>query len=440
MDEKDRGIRVLVEYFKSLREEIHIRIREHSRLVWVKIVSLGLITSFLIERFYAGEASVSGGVASSHFFYLIWIVPLAGGVFDMLIAGNLRAIGNLGHYIRRYFDGKFFRKCVNVEGLAFWEQVAGQPVAKFRCYTITDVVVIWIFTLVSYIITVLLRWQLGFTLVDAGLSIGCGVVISVGVVGLVRSITMKRDFFYVEIGGVPNIRWKSLKKAIILRTGVIESRPALATSGYSMSVVGLPPNKRYKLEGGEFIVCLLRGSLKGTGRMSLKESRLLEEGTTLRSGDEGCLLFVCSDEGDNDTYKDEIHGMEIEWSKYDRDMFRTSPQILVDAYRINLWYLGPNKHGGIHNHSQEPIPFVEFHTQLRGNGWMVKYADERGEKRIEEIEMTRGYTHDLFCTIREGEISYPWHEYVAGEKGSLFVVFEDTTRQAPKGFSFSYWQ
>jgi len=223
----------------------------------------------------------------------------------------------------------------------------------------------------------------------------------------------------MELGGFQNIRWKECKG------GIRESRPSLQTSGYRMNIVYMPPNAEYELKGREFIVCLLRGSIVNLP-LSIRKSLLLEKGGLLKSGENGCLLFVCRDEGDNNKYFDDISGIEIKWSKYDTNMYRTVPQIHVDKYRINLWYLGPNKHGGIHNHSNDPVPFVEFHTQLRGNGWMVKYTDEMGEKELEKVVMVRGYTHDLFCSVKGKKITYPWHEYIAGENGSLFIVFEDT--------------
>lgn len=234
--------------------------------------------------------------------------------------------------------------------------------------------------------------------------------------------------------------------------------PSLKTSGYDMTILYMPPNQEYKLKGKDIIICILRGNisriqyvkykpkvkdiiiriLKGNisnlnqykslgSFLSVGKSLLLENGGLLRSGENGCLLFVGKDEGDNNIYKDNISGMEIKWSEYDTDMYKTVPQIHVDKYRINLWYLGPNKHGGIHNHSNDPVQFVEFHTQLRGNGWMVKYEDQQGEKKLEkEVEMVRGYTHDLFCRLTDRKVTYPWHEYVAGENGTLFIVFEDT--------------
>lgn len=419
MDEKDQEIHLLTEYFKSLREEIHIRIKEHTRLVWIKIVSLGLIISFLTERFYTGGASLGGESSTSYLFHIVWIIPLAAVIFDILIAGNLRDINNLGHYIKEYFEGKFFRKYVGVPEFSFWEEVAGQGIPEYRCYTKRDMMAIWLFTFASWGFSGLSRWQFGFTWVDAILALLCLAGVIVALRCLIRSITMKRMLFHIEIGGVPNIGWKWDK-------GIMESEPSLRTAGYNFNLLYIPPNIKHKLKGGEFIVCLLRGSVMSEKHLSLRKSLLLHEDFRVESGENGCLLFVCRDEGDNKKYKDDILGMRIEWSEYDSNMYRTRPQIHVDKYRINLWYLGPNKHGGIHNHSHEPIPFVEFHTQLRGNGWMVKYKDEDGKNEIERVKMTRGDTHNLFCDIKDNRAVYPWHEYIADEKGSLFLVFEDT--------------
>jgi len=237
----------------------------------------------------------------------------------------------------------------------------------------------------------------------------------------------------MEIGGVPNIRWNKG------REGVMKSEPSLRTSGYTMNLLYIPPDREYKLRGMEFIVCLLRGSIISKYHLPLRKSMLLKGDFLLKSGENGCLLFVCRDEGDNYKFFDDISGLEIKWSEYNRDlrMYRTIPQIYVDGYRINLWYLGyldpkdiesakHKAHTKIHNHSNEPIPFVEFHTQLRGDGWMVKYEDKEGKKELERIKMVRGYTHDLFCSIKDKKVIYPWHEYIAEKKGSLFIVFENT--------------
>ena len=421
MDEKGRGIHLLTEYFKSLREEIHVRIVEHTRLVWIKIVSLGIIISFFMKTFYAPGATSAEVSSTSHLFYLIWIIPLAAIIFDMLIASNLRDINNLGQYIRKYLEGKAFNQYVDIPKFNFWEEVAGQGNPKLRCYTKGDVVVIWLFTLASGIFSWLLRRQLGFDSLDTVLSLICGIGIIFALRYLILSLTMERKFYtQKEIGGVLNLRWGKRKE------GIMESKPSLRTSGYNLTFLYIPPHTKYKLKGGEFIACLLRGDFIGEKELLLRKSLLLDRGFSLKSGEDGCLLFVCKDEGDNKKYKDRISGIEIEWSEYDSNMYRTKPQIYIDKYRINLWYLGPNKHGGIHNHSDESIPFVEFHTQLRGSGWMVKYHDKEGKNEMEKVKMTRGYTHDLFCDVKYKEVVYPWHEYIADEEGSLFIVFEDT--------------
>lgn len=217
---------------------------------------------------------------------------------------------------------------------------------------------------------------------------------------------------------------------------ILESTPALRTSGYEMRLLHVPSGVKHEVQGEKIIACLLRGSVVSEPRLPFRESRVVEKGFSLRAGDTGCLLFVCVDEGDvdegdNGKYMDQVRGLDISWSEYDGNMYKTLPQIHVDEYRINLWYLGPKKRGGIHNHADEQVQFVEFHTQLRGGGWMVRYDRGKGKRgpefvRRDRIKMPIGYTHPLFCSLEGGIPVYPWHEYIADKRGSLFVVFEDT--------------
>ena len=101
---EQQEITVILEYFKSLREEIHLRIKEHTHLVWIKLVVLGAIISFLIATFYGQEST------SSPIFLTFWIIPVVAIIFDMLIASNLRVINNLGYYIKFYIEGEAFAK------------------------------------------------------------------------------------------------------------------------------------------------------------------------------------------------------------------------------------------------------------------------------------------------------------------------------------------
>lgn len=224
----------------------------------------------------------------------------------------------------------------------------------------------------------------------------------------------------MEIGNIPEIGWNKSSE------GVVKSMPSLNTAGYSMELVQLSPHAKYELNGPKTIVCLLRGTLKGKHAPALRKSSLIDGRVSFKAGSDGCLLFVCIDHDGDYAYFENISGLKVTWEQFDSNMYKTTPQIHVDGYRINLWYLDSDKHGGIHNHATEPLPFVEFHTQLRGHGWMVKYEDKDGKKETERVEMRQGYTHDLFCSTDRKQPIYPWHEYIAGNNGTLFIAFEDT--------------
>ena len=194
MTVNEQELTLLIEYFKSLREEIHLRIREHTRLVWIKIVSLGAIISFLMERFYA-IGKVGGDPNNG--LYFVWIIPSAAVIFDFLIAGNLRTIYNLGAYIKRYMERMAFKEYVDIQGLKFWEEgVAQAPEQReYHCYTVPDMIIIWSFTLASWAFSVVLRWLVGFNYyVDIPMAVISVVFISFALRYLIRSITMEREF------------------------------------------------------------------------------------------------------------------------------------------------------------------------------------------------------------------------------------------------------
>lgn len=114
----------LIEYFKSLREEIHIRITEHTRLVWIKVAVLGGVISFLTTESHDLALPSSPTVTVSPVLYLLWIIPLLAVVFDVLIAGNVRVINNLGYYIKNYVERHTLR--------AVKDDIANVPVCKIR--------------------------------------------------------------------------------------------------------------------------------------------------------------------------------------------------------------------------------------------------------------------------------------------------------------------
>lgn len=225
----EQQFNLLTEYFKSLRDEIHLRIKEHTQLVWIKIITLGFIIYYSsIER----DKLFKGNLC-----YFIWLIPLAAIIFDMLIAGNLRDINNLGHYIKQYIENSDFTKFkenVNIykpdepvrnntfsdrimhpisllldrwsdkksqtfkgskDKLKFWEESVAQGKLKYHCYTVEDTLGIWLFTLGSFLFSCLFCCNLGWNWRHIVICVISGIGTFVYAFGyLIRSITMKRQF------------------------------------------------------------------------------------------------------------------------------------------------------------------------------------------------------------------------------------------------------
>jgi predicted transcriptional regulator len=278
-----------IEYFKSLRQEIHIRIQEHSRLVWLKIISLGVMIYFLIGQSYDFKMNVVH--LKTPLLYLAYIIPLTAVIFDFMIAGNLRVICNIGCYIKTYIENESFvdlkdkiqgdlekktlcKKEIDgkLEGLikngenyeifkqlieelknngysihrkkkpserflkkifekkfkeikegeeykivdegrefivkrekyylrfeylkfGFWEEKAAQAFPKYRCYTLWDVIVIWLFTFGSGIFSVFFRPQkVPLYVIDIILIFILVIGIFFAIYHLIRSIKMIRRF------------------------------------------------------------------------------------------------------------------------------------------------------------------------------------------------------------------------------------------------------
>jgi len=227
----------------------------------------------------------------------------------------------------------------------------------------------------------------------------------------------------IEIGGVPNIKWSEVGEDIL------ESQPALRTSGYTMNLLYIPPNKEHTLKGEEFIALLLRGSVIGKYDLPVRKSLLFMGDFPFKSGENGCLFLVCQDEGDNHKYLDDISGLEVKWDKIPT-MYVAKPFIFVDDYLIALNYIAPGDSCGIHDHSTPLPPLrepfgMEFHMQLRGNGWMREFEDKEGTREVSRVGMLKGFTHDLFGFVKDKAVVYPWHDYIAGVNGALFMLLVD---------------
>lgn len=240
MTKEEQKIDALIGYFKLLKEEIHLRIQEHTRLVWIKIISLGAAISCLIGKFYEPIMKNEDFSAMSPLLYFVWIIPIAAIVFDMLIAGNQRIITNLGYYIKKYIEsGAFaeFKKDIKlltptlIEGkdqytflewvmhpltlltemlkkrkkpepgtpsehpFMYWEEAAAQAKLIYHCYTVEDVVGIWLFTLASCMFSLLFRFKLNpVWYVDFPLSVICVIGTLYALVYLWSSLTTERKF------------------------------------------------------------------------------------------------------------------------------------------------------------------------------------------------------------------------------------------------------
>jgi hypothetical protein len=233
----------------------------------------------------------------------------------------------------------------------------------------------------------------------------------------------------MDIGNVEGLKWSERKDGILI------SEPAITTSGYRMFAVYLPPKMKYELHGYDSIVVVLRGHLIEPELKTLNS--FIVKNVVLKSGSDEVLLWICEDTGDNKIMKDKFSGLPLHWEHIknliptrefeEKDMYYSRPQIHLDKYRINFWYAGPNVDCGIHNHSDEKVPFLEIHTQLRGSGWMEVFREKNYETIVKKVPMKVGFTHEPFWKLEKGKlIRYPLHQYEASSDGALWMVFEDT--------------
>lgn len=182
------GLQAVIQQFNTLRDEVHLRVRQHTQLVLFKIITLGAVTSFFVEKttlLTPPDATPRHPIG----FYL-WLVPLMGAAMDALIAGNLRALYNIGPYIKSHIE-PLFRRSVN-DAMIFWEEAVATNTSKTACYTRTDIVFIGMFTVAPLLVVAVVRLSGGFRPIDAA-----ALVMNVGLSGwsialMLRAVTAKR--------------------------------------------------------------------------------------------------------------------------------------------------------------------------------------------------------------------------------------------------------
>jgi hypothetical protein len=134
--------RFLLEYFKEMRTEINLRIKNHSSLVWAKVVSTGVLMSFLLAQNINPKIRITGFV----------LVPVIAVLYDIMIAQNLRAMHKLGQFVRDQLENVLFPDFV------LWENYAGQKNIEERNYGSVDIFLLITFTFGTMLTTFYLLW------------------------------------------------------------------------------------------------------------------------------------------------------------------------------------------------------------------------------------------------------------------------------------------
>jgi hypothetical protein len=154
----------LYEQFKTLREEIHLHVKQHTQMVIFKIISLGAAASFISEKMIFPSKTCANSLSVNTIQYYVWLIPFLAVVFDTLIAGNLRSMYNIGPYIKKYIE-PIFRNSSSLH-TRFWEEAVASTSSKYFCYTIPDLIFIWVFTIAPTLLTIEVRYSSGLKMID----------------------------------------------------------------------------------------------------------------------------------------------------------------------------------------------------------------------------------------------------------------------------------
>lgn len=102
---------VAIEYFRAVRAEIELRIKNQSYYTISKIVACGGLLGHL--------GTNQPGLA-------VFAVPLIAVFLDFVIHHNLAIINSLGRYVRDELEEKVFSSTVATKNLVLWETYGGQ--------------------------------------------------------------------------------------------------------------------------------------------------------------------------------------------------------------------------------------------------------------------------------------------------------------------------
>jgi len=195
----ERDLTPIVEQFKTLREEIHIRIKLHAQFVVLKIVAIGAVASFFFDKPIKLPIKGDSQITSTPENLYLWLLPFIAIIFDLLIAGNLRSMYNIGPYIKMCIEPIFKEK--SGKDSYYWEETVASYSSHYRCYKASDLVVIWLLTFVLIFLVLSIQFAQGMSLYD-----WVGIIVSIGfaifsLIQLISSVSKKRKY---PINGIPN--------------------------------------------------------------------------------------------------------------------------------------------------------------------------------------------------------------------------------------------
>lgn len=143
MDAKQKETFIL-EYFKELRVEINLRIKNHTTLVTLKVMTIGALLAFLLT-----EQAITLEKLKP---YGLLLVPAMAMLFDIMICQNIHTINQIGVYIRDHMEPR-------VDGIKLWESEVAQKNINKRCYGRVDAIVIALLTLGTCGLVLYVLWK-----------------------------------------------------------------------------------------------------------------------------------------------------------------------------------------------------------------------------------------------------------------------------------------
>ena len=139
----------LLEYFKSLREEITVRLQKNVNLWSLKITVAGFIFAYLGKNGIGDKGIL---------ILLLSMVPWFVVIFDFLISDNLLGIHNLANFIKHRIEvppkGSRTQGIINEE---FWEHLCGQTEVG-RTFDTRHLMAMFLFALFCAAVPILFYW------------------------------------------------------------------------------------------------------------------------------------------------------------------------------------------------------------------------------------------------------------------------------------------